>query len=127
MMRLILILLVVATTAVVHSSTADACSSGACFGGFLVPGSGANVPANLPGIRWYPMRGFDGDADPAKVTLTTVGNPEVALAFTLTRGYLVPDQPLLAGTSYIVRDHNVCLGAAGPSATFTVGPAAPLP
>jgi hypothetical protein len=47
---------------------------------------------------------------------------------------LVPDQPLVAGTSYLLTDHNVCgdeddgpFQLDGPTAMFQVGPAAPLP
>jgi MYXO-CTERM domain-containing protein len=40
---------------------------------------------------------------------------------------IIPAQPLVAGTSYLLRDDNMCFGSAGPSAIFTAGPAVPLP
>ena len=131
-MRLIPILFVAVSSLAVHR-TADACSIAHCWTGYLTPSDGASVPANLPALHWRPRTGFGGaPPDPALVTLATTMDPGVALGLTPTvlpdgDYVLVPDQPLVAGTSYILRDHNVCDGEDGPSAVFTVGPAAPLP
>jgi MYXO-CTERM domain-containing protein len=112
------------------------CSPGECFStGFFVPGDGATVPANLPAIYWRP-RADIAEAGPENVTLTTLADPATPLAFTATpagtgRDYLiVPDAALAAGTEYVLTDAGACgFGPTqgGPRATFTVGPAAPLP
>lgn len=112
---------------------ARACSQPACYPARLTPGDGATVPANLPAIHWNPATSFGMPAaDATLVTLATTAAPTTPLAVTRTalpRGdyLIVPDQPLVAGTSYIVSDGNECGNGAGLSVTFTAGPAAALP
>lgn len=130
-MRLIPIL-VVAVAAVAVPDPADACSL-TCWDGYFTPGDGATVPANIPALHWRPRTELgEPSPDPGKVTLAMTASPGVALGLTpmkLSNGdyLLVPDQPLVAGTSYRLRDDNTCFGSAGPSVIFTAGPAAPLP
>jgi hypothetical protein len=116
-------------------STAEACSAPACWPGVLTPNEATPVPANLPGIYWRPLSGANGVAgtDPANVVLATAAAPDTELPFTTTAledgaFLIVPTQPLVDGTSYVVNDLNTCDGSGtGPSASFAVGPSAPLP
>jgi hypothetical protein len=116
---------------------ADACSRSSCFGGYFTPASGSTVPANTPALFWRPLHGLT-TYNPTLVTLTTSSN--ISLAFTLTLvgplGYvtqydhvIVPEQPLVEGTTYTLTDSNVCSSdmIEGPSVTFQAGPAAPMP
>lgn len=112
------------------------CSSSCNDPGFFVPGDGSTVPANLPVIYWRPRYDFAGTAgNPSNVTLTTAADPGTPLAFAATRindhvFHLVPDAPLVEGTSYILTDSTPCTSSSGvpsPRVTFTVGPTAPLP
>lgn len=115
---------------------AAACSPLPCWPGSFLPGDGAHVPANLPGLIWRPMRPLDGagTADPSQVVLATTADPATPIPFTataLTGGdyLLVPQGPLVAGTSYVLVDHTTCeaTGAHGPSVTFTATATAPEP
>lgn len=115
-------------------SPADACSAPPCWPGFFTPAAGGRVPANVPGIYWRPMSGTYAEADPTKVTLTTLADPSTVLPFTATPtsdgGYLlVPTQPLSVGVNYGITDGNACTGfdIKGPSTSFEVVAAAPLP
>lgn len=120
-----------AATATLISRSAGACSQPSCIQGRFTPGDGVTVPANLPAIHWRPTISF-GTAmpDPSLVTLATTTDPTTPLAFTATAlpggdYLLVPDQSLVAGTSYIVKDGKTCGQTPGPSVTFTAGPTAP--
>ena len=112
---------------------ARACSQPACYPARLTPGQGATVPANLPAIHWRPGTSFGtAAADVSMVTLATTADPTTPLAVTATAlpagdYLLVPNQALVAGTSYVITDGNDCGNDAGPTATFTAGPAAALP
>jgi hypothetical protein len=95
------------------------------------------VPANLPALYWRPQRSnADGPApdDPARVVLVSADAPDEAIplaATELANGdfLLVPEQQLVAGTRYELRDENPCEGSleVAPAVTFTAGPEAPLP
>jgi hypothetical protein len=133
-MRTILFLAAVTSLIAVARSNAEACSQAPCRPGFFTPGNGATVPASLPAIHWRPTLGFDNtNIDPSKVVLARASAPSVALPFTATRladgSYaLVPQQTLVAGTTYVLTDQTTCAGTAiGPTATFQVVAAAPLP
>jgi MYXO-CTERM domain-containing protein len=135
-MRLLLACPVVATFILtVDPSAADACSAPQCWPGSITPRDATPVPSNLPGIYWQPLRGGSGAAetDPGNVVLATAAAPSTGLPFTtmpLANGavLLVPDQPLVENTTYVVTDLNNCGGSVGgPTASFVVGPAAPLP
>jgi hypothetical protein len=113
---------------------ADACEPPPCWSGYFVPGDGAHVPANLPGLYWRPMGSVasTAGADPAKVTLVPDGGAPIALTATqLASGdfVLVPAQPLVAGTHYRLTDDNICeqTGSPGPDIQFTATAGAPLP
>jgi hypothetical protein len=113
---------------------ADACSAPQCRVGAITPAHGATVPANIPGIYVVPVESFlgSGDADSTKITLAVSTSPDVPLAVTVTRQadgafLVVPAQPLVAGTSYIVTDGNACGTDYGTESTFTAGPAVALP
>jgi MYXO-CTERM domain-containing protein len=111
------------------------CSPPLCFPGQFVPGADATVPANLPGIYWQASPNASPAATPANVTLATTADPSTPLSFTATQqggGYvylLVPDAPLLAGTTYVLTDSTPCQfgGTTDTMVTFTVAPSAPLP
>jgi uncharacterized protein (TIGR03382 family) len=111
----------------------DACSPPRCRVGVITPAHGATVPANLPGIYVVPVESFgSGDADPAKIKLAVSTSSDVPLAATVTRQpdgafLVIPDQPLVAGTSYNVTDANACGADYGTEVTFTAGPAVALP
>jgi uncharacterized protein (TIGR03382 family) len=140
--RLISIVMVGALAVVMMRSHAQACSPPRCFQGYLTPATGITVPANLPALHWRPLSGYDFKVDTGKISLATTDHPDVALGVSITAlsafsvgGFaLVPSQPLIAGTSYLLTDHNVCgdeddgpFQLDGPTAMFQVGPAAPLP
>lgn len=133
--------LVVAAAATVAAAllaaprTAEACSAGCSGPAHFVPGDGATVPVNLPAIYWRP-RPDDPSPAASQVTLTTAADPATPLAFTATmvperRSFLlVPDAPLVVGTQYVLTDATTCPNtttAPPVRASFTVGPAAPLP
>ena len=127
-------LLLVLVSALAESRPADACSAPLCWPGGFVPGDGTTIPQNAPGLYWRPVRNLStGTApDPASVTLTTLADPSTALPFTATAlpggdYVIVPDQPLVEGTTYVLEDLATCGGAPGPRVTFTAGPSAPLP
>jgi hypothetical protein len=135
-MRLLLACPVAATLIVAaDSSPADACSAPQCWPGAITPRDASPVPANLPGIYWKPLGNATGDAgtDPANVVLATAAAPDTELPFTtmpLADGavLIVPSDPLVENTTYLVKDGNTCGGSGmGPSASFQVGPNAALP
>lgn len=135
-LRLASLAVVVAAVSLVAAPprTADACSASCNDPGFFVPGDGATVPANLPGIFWRPRYDlFNTPPNVANVRLTTAADPGTALPFTAQmlgdhQYLLVPDAPLVAGTSYIATDSTMCAGGVpSPTVTFAVGPSAPLP
>ncbi len=106
---------------------AAACSV-ACWPGRFVPGDGAVVPANLPAIVWLPSSEATGPSD-LQLTRADAPTQVLPLTATLVEGgtYLVvPDAPLEAGVTYTIVEAPDCHGDT-PRATFTVGPAAPLP
>ncbi len=130
------VLLSAAAALLAAPRAADACSTSCNDPGFFVPGDGATVPANLPGIFWRAR--YDagpGGPPPSNVTLTATTDPETPLGFTAMalaeyQYLLVPDAPLVAGTTYHLADASACdfgTGVPSASATFTVGPSAPLP
>lgn len=113
---------------------ADACAPRPCYPGAFVPGNSGRVPANVPGLYWQPTTGVDVVVDPSSVVLASAAEPARPLPFTaqpLDNGHflLVPDAPLVAGTSYILTDRTVCglSDEHGPQITFTVDPPASLP
>lgn len=133
-MRAIIFLAAVTAVIAAAPSDAEACSPPLCQAGFFTPGDGATVPASVPGIHWRPMSSFDGaPGGPSQVVLASAAAPGTSLPFTAmqlpTGGYLlVPDQPLAPGTAYVLEDQNTCRGMPiGPSVTFEVAEAAPLP
>jgi uncharacterized protein (TIGR03382 family) len=133
-MRTILFLAAAAALVVAAPADSEACSQAPCRPGFFTPGNGATVPANLPAIHWRPTLGFDNtNIDPSKVVLARASAPSASLPFTATRRsdgsyVLVPQQPLMAGTAYVLTDQTTCAGTTvGPTATFQVVAAAPLP
>jgi hypothetical protein len=133
-MRPILFLAAATSLVAAAPSVADACSPPMCWPGFFTPGDGATVPANLPAIHWLPVAGYDTPpADPSKVVLARAAAPSTPLPFTATKlpdgAYvLVPDQPLMPGTTYVLTDQNACGGIVlGPRVTFQATDAAPLP
>jgi uncharacterized protein (TIGR03382 family) len=133
-MRPIIFLTAITSLLAATPSDSDACSPSPCQPGFFTPGNGAIVPANLPAIHWRPTSGFGtSPADPSKVILASAAAPSTPLPFTATRlpdgNYaLVPEQPLTPGTSYVLTDQSACGGTpTGPSVTFQVTGAAPLP
>lgn len=135
-MRVLLGLTAAGSLFAVTPRSAEACSAPVCWPGALTPGGGVTVPSNLPGIFWRPQRAANGDAsDPNLVVLATTTDPDTPLPFTATAlddgsFVLVPSEPLVEGTTYVVTDNNACpdsVGLDGPMATFHTGPAAPLP
>lgn len=135
-MRLLLACPVAATLVLAAApSRSEACSAPACWPGSITPRDATPVPSNMPGIFWQPLSaGFSGDThdDPANIVLATAGAPSTELAFStmpLADGavLIVPDEPLVEGTTYVVTDNNTCDYVDGPSASFVVGPSAPLP
>ena len=111
---------------------AEACSPPQCWGGSFTPAEAATVPANLPAFHWRPVLSFDNKvSDPSNVSLKTAGGVEVPITGTpLPNGDWVftIDEPLVAGTGYVLTDLNVCAGdQLGPTAAFTAAPAEPLP
>ena len=91
-----------------------------------------------PRVFWRPLaEGSYPKADLALVSLVTTTAPSVKLPFTATKianmsyyaEYLVvPDQPLVAGVTYVFADDNTCSSyPPTPDVVFQVGPAAPLP
>lgn len=133
------VLLAVAATVVasaVSARPADACSPPPCWPGFFLPGDTTNLPANAPGFLWRPMSSTSGGPaiDPANVTIYIEGaDPTATLPFTATPldggdYLLVPAQPLVEGTTYLLVDATECWdGSTGPMAAITAGAPAPLP
>ncbi|MBA3538508.1 MAG: hypothetical protein H0T79_02665 [Deltaproteobacteria bacterium] len=124
-------LLLLVPALLVPSRPAEACSAPQCWPGAFIPGDATTIPSNAPGLYWRPTRG-NVAADPSSVKLSTVAAPGTALPFTATAlpngdYVLVPDAPLVEGTSYVLEDLALCGGTAGPRVTFTAGPSAPLP
>ena len=112
--------------------TAEACSPPQCWPGFFTPGNATTVPANLAAFHWRPMQSFSVDTnDPTKVSLATAaGTPVPITGSALPNGDWVftIDAPLAEGTTYALRDLNVCAGdQIGPTAMFAAAAAAPLP
>lgn len=133
-MRAIIFLAAVTAVIAAAPSDAEACSPAPCQAGFFTPGDGKTVPASVPGIHWRPMSRSDaGPGEPGNVVLATAAAPSTPLPFTpmqLQNGsyLLVPDEPLAPGTAYVLADRNTCAGQPiGPSVTFQVAEAAPLP
>lgn len=115
-------------------SRSEACSAPACWPGSITPRDATPIPSTLPGIFWQPLQGATDEAstDPTNVVLATAAAPTTELAFTTTplangAFLIVPDEPLVEGTTYVVTDNNTCAYVDGPSASFVVGSAAPLP
>ena len=115
---------------------ADACSAPACWPGSMTPRDATPVPANLPGIYWRPLDSNSGDdpADSTKVVLATAAAPSTPLPFTTTAladgaFLIVPTDPLIENTTYLVTDGNTCesFGTTGPTTSFQVAAAAQLP
>lgn len=131
---------------------ARACAGPACPGGGLVPGDGATLPANAPGLVWMPSR--PGSFDIGQLTRTDAGAGDGADAgppapFELTvRGdagasipldvrplgfntvTLVPRAPLAAGLTYTFHDAQACVPDEGGLAdrfTFSATTASELP
>ena len=114
------------------AETAEACSPPQCWPGSFTPAQAASVPANLPAFHWQPTLSFDGKvSDPSKVSLKTAAGDEIPITGTpIPNGDWVfaIDQALVAGTTYVLTDLNLCAGdQLGPTATFTADVAAPLP
>jgi hypothetical protein len=132
-MRAIILLAVIAAIGAAAPSDAEACSPPPCWAGHFTPADGATVPASLPAIYWDPSFGSGASSpDPSKVVLTRASAPGVELPFTATPhpgGFLlVPAQPLMPGEQYVLVDQSTCGSAPiGPSGTFLVASAAPLP
>jgi hypothetical protein len=118
---------------VARMRAAEACSG--CFSAHFVPEDGATIPANTPALYWRPGRSAQ-QANPAEVTLVRADAPDSPLPITRTlapNGFdylLTPNTPLEPGVTYTLRDPNSCTLSGGDApkvATFTAGPAAPLP
>ncbi|MCB9764221.1 MAG: hypothetical protein H6739_30900 [Alphaproteobacteria bacterium] len=110
---------------------AGACSPSPCSGGFVVPGEGATVPANLPALLWSPRRGSSGpDGEP---TLTAEAGAALPLTLERADGLLVLRAEGLAPGGYTLNTPAHCPHVYGERdrdhtlRRFTVGPAAPLP
>ena len=121
---------VVVSLALLDARPARACSS-ECWPAQLVPTDGATVPANLPAMIWQTVGIVQPTPPPGALSLVRVDAPETPLAITLTelergRYLVVPAAPLVEGVRYTLRDATTCADVRA-SATFTVGPAAPLP
>jgi hypothetical protein len=120
---------------VIQSSTADACSAPACWPGFITPSTGAEVPANVPGFYWRPVSDHSSSTppDPSKLKLSTGAAPSTPLPITTTAlgngAYLIVPQQALTPQTYFLADESMCAstGLAGPSVSFTVTAAAPMP
>ena len=115
------------------SRPADACSLPQCLPGAFVPaGEGVTIPANAPGLFWRPSLTSGQPADPSTVRLTRYGDT-TAIPFTpvqelgSTDWVLVPQQPFVEGTQYVLEESVECNGAPGARTVFTAGPSAPLP
>ena len=132
MVRLVLsAVLGVIAFAAIDAQTAEACSPPSCWQGYFTPGEGATVPANLPAIVWRPVRNSTNAApDAARVSLTTAAGVAVPLTGTVLASgdwVFTIDEPLLEGTSYVLRDLNTCVDQLGPTAAFRAVAPAPLP
>jgi uncharacterized protein (TIGR03382 family) len=130
-MRLVSLLLI-SLSVLVSSRPADACSPPMCWPGAFLPGDATTIPSNAPGLYWRPSRAGIAPSTLSTVRLTTTMAPTTALSFTATPlaggdYVIVPDAPLVEGTSYVLEDLATCGGTAGPRVTFTAGPSAPLP
>lgn len=122
-------------SSVIAERAADACSSSPS--GALLLRDGATVPANLPGIEWVPSRCTVDEPDLTTLTLVDAAAPSIPLAIELVplplasetaaqRYLVVPKARLVDGKRYVIADATTCIGQAR-TATFTAGPAAPLP
>lgn len=126
-------LLLVAPAVMVMPRPAEACSPPLCTRGAFLPGNGATIPSNAPGLYWRPTHDWRAGTqpDPKAVRLTTTADPTTPLPFTATAlqngdYVIVPGMPLVQGTSYVLEDPTVCdVGTV--KQTFTVGAAAGLP
>lgn len=116
---------------------AEACSVGSdCDSArFFLPGPGEMVPANAAAILWQPTGDTPNGPDPSLVVLTRL-DPPPATAIPLSatsagrRFLLAPEEPLVAGATYQIVDHNRCESEperGGTEATFVTGPELPLP
>lgn len=134
-MKVLIVGVVVALEVVPRLATA--CSAPVCWPGAFVPGDGAHVPANVPGLVWRPMGNLanPGAGDPSKVSLVATDAPNTPLALTAHANpdgtfTFTPTSALIAGKQYTLADATVCAASstlATPSVTFTATAAAPLP
>ena len=113
--------------------SAHACVAPNCLRGtrFALPADGAAVPANLPGLVVVPP--LLESVDPTTVRLLLEDGTPVPASVTAgahQTQVLVPDAPLVPGSSYRLEAKGVC-NFGGPqetqATTFTAGPALPLP
>jgi uncharacterized protein (TIGR03382 family) len=101
-------------------------------GAFVPAGEGVTIPANAPGLFWRPSMTSGQPADPSTVRLTRLGDttpiPFTPVAEVGSSDWvLVPQQPFIAGTQYVLEESVQCNGAPGARTVFTAGPEAPLP
>ena len=114
---------------------ADACSQPACSAAAFVPAEGVKVPANAPGLFWFPLTNRINDVppDPKHVSLARAVDLHTPITFSAVqmtdrRAFLlVPDAPLTVGETYIAADAETCDGVPVATTRFVVGPPAPLP
>src|SRR5690242_11393863 len=128
-----LLMLAAASLTLYSARPAEACSPLPCWAGAFVPRDHGRVPANVPGLFWRPMSGYELTADPNNVVLASAADPTTAIPFTakpLVGGdfLIVPDAPLDPG-DYVIVDHTMCqdFNLPGPQAAFTVEAAAAMP
>lgn len=119
----------------IHTREAEACSAPVCLPPYFTPTEGGTVPSNLPMIYWRPMGPLGSPSgDPQLLTLTTAADPSTPLGFTATKAddayLLVPDEPLVASTTYVFTDNNTCapdVPGTPPTRTFQAAASAALP
>jgi|GEM_PF-3036798 len=113
-------------------SPAHACVAPNCLVGvrFPLPEDGGVVPANVPGLVAVPP--LLENVDPSTVRLLLPDGTQVPA--TVTPGahqtqVLVPDEPLVSGTTYRIEATGVCQHQPPQPefTTFTAGPTLPLP
>lgn len=113
-------------------SSAHACVAPNCMLGvrFPLPEDGGVVPANVPGLVTVPP--LLESVEPSTVRLLLPDGTQVPA--TVTAGahqtqVLVPEAPLVPGTTYRIEAKGACQlqPTQTESATFTAGPALPLP
>ncbi|ABF89017.1 hypothetical protein MXAN_1693 [Myxococcus xanthus DK 1622] len=113
-------------------TSAHACAAPNCMVGvrFPLPEDGGAVPSNIPGLVTVPP--LLESVDSSTVRLLLPDGTQVPA--TVTPGahqtqVLVPDAPLVPGTTYRIEAKGVCQfqPTQTESVTFTAGPALPLP